>query len=543
MKRPKQPPQLSILDFFGQEPRTKGEPIMAEEEGTVAESQEEFQLTLTSSEGTATSSPVLSDSLLECPLCLLPQPLKCFPPLSCCSHLSCLDCLQRYLQIEIMESRVQIACPQCPELVQPSDIHSLLLENALLEKYEEYLLRRLLVSDPDSRWCPAPDCSYAVIAYGCAECPRLTCGRKSCGTEFCYHCRQLWHPNKTCEQAWRQWSQTTPGVTEPSTLLILSEEHGHALDVNDIKVCPRCGAFIMKVKDGSCNRMNCTVCGCLFCWLCLKEITDVHFLSPSGCTFWGKKPWSRSRKILWQVGMLLGAPMVISLAAGIAIPVIIIGIPIYMGRKMFNQSKKNKLPLYKRCLVVVSGVLLSAFISPVIAAATVGVGVPLVLTYIYGVVLLSICRNRWRCRGSSGGSVEQGVVELNNLIKLNELWSALPNTVMGENTTQEAASLPSTSYSHQDREGAKQQDNQSASTVALAGSMLSEVQESSYREGINFEVEVEVETHPQTIRQQSLGSIMSVQSLSVESLGCSREQLCSSDTTSRGTAAETHSGL
>lgn len=24
--------------------------------------------------------------------------------------------------------------------------------------------------------------------------------------------------------------------------------------------------------------MNCTVCGCLFCWLCLQEISDVHFL-------------------------------------------------------------------------------------------------------------------------------------------------------------------------------------------------------------------------------------------------------------------------
>lgn len=24
--------------------------------------------------------------------------------------------------------------------------------------------------------------------------------------------------------------------------------------------------------------MNCTVCGCLFCWLCLREISDVHFL-------------------------------------------------------------------------------------------------------------------------------------------------------------------------------------------------------------------------------------------------------------------------
>lgn len=56
------------------------------------------------------------------------------------------------------------------------------------------------------------------------------------------------------------------------------------VEAEDIKVCPRCSAFIMKINDGSCNRMNCTVCGCLFCWLCLQEISDVHFLrSVQGC--------------------------------------------------------------------------------------------------------------------------------------------------------------------------------------------------------------------------------------------------------------------
>lgn len=69
------------------------------------------------------------------------------------------------------------------------------------------------------------------------------------------------------------------------------------------------------------------------CKIIVVTLTRSCF-SPSGCTFWGKKPWSQTRKVLWQVGMLLGAPVVISLIAGIAIPVIIVGIPIYMGRKV-----------------------------------------------------------------------------------------------------------------------------------------------------------------------------------------------------------------
>ena len=43
--------------------------------------------------------------------------------------------------------------------------------------------------------------SYAVIATGCAGCPKIHCGRPGCDTYFCYHCKQYWHPNKTCDAA------------------------------------------------------------------------------------------------------------------------------------------------------------------------------------------------------------------------------------------------------------------------------------------------------------------------------------------------------
>ena len=44
-------------------------------------------------------------------------------------------------------------------------------------------------------------CRYVVIASGCASCPKLTCERPGCGTLFCYHCKQMWHPNQTCDAA------------------------------------------------------------------------------------------------------------------------------------------------------------------------------------------------------------------------------------------------------------------------------------------------------------------------------------------------------
>ena len=50
------------------------------------------------------------------------------------------------------------------------------------------------------------------------------------------------------------------------------------LAADDIKPCPRCAAYIIKMNDGSCNHMTCAVCGCEFCWLCMKEISDLHYL-------------------------------------------------------------------------------------------------------------------------------------------------------------------------------------------------------------------------------------------------------------------------
>lgn len=42
---------------------------------------------------------------------------------------------------------------------------------------------------------------------------------------------------------------------------------------------------------------------------------------------------------------------------------------------------------------------------------------PLMLTYVYGVVVLSLCRSRWGCGGGRSPPGDLGVVELENLTK------------------------------------------------------------------------------------------------------------------------------
>lgn len=58
--------------------------------------------------------------LRECLLCLQDVPRDQFPKLCTCSHSACLTCLKQYLAMEISESRINITCPKCTELMHPT---------------------------------------------------------------------------------------------------------------------------------------------------------------------------------------------------------------------------------------------------------------------------------------------------------------------------------------------------------------------------------------------------------------------------------------
>ncbi|KAL1229720.1 E3 ubiquitin-protein ligase RNF19A [Trichinella spiralis] len=330
----------------------------------------------------------------ECPVCVTRQPIEQFPRLICCNHRACLSCLIEYLQLQILESRVNLTCYECNEMLHPDDVYSILKDKPhLIEKYEEFSVRRVLMSDPDTRWCPAPDCSYAVIASGCAACPEIKCERIGCGASFCYHCKMIWHSNQTCDEA----KASRRSVADSPMQIDVNVKPG------DLKACPRCKTYIVKMNDGSCNHMICALCGVEFCWLCLKEISDLHYLSPSGCTFWGKKPWSRKKKLIWQVSMLVGAPVGIALVAGLAVPAIIFGFPVWIGRKIHQRLKYST--KFKRIFAILGGVAGGVVLSPVLASLAISVGVPILLAYVYGVVLVSLCRNGYCGVNSSNSGV------------------------------------------------------------------------------------------------------------------------------------------
>ncbi|XP_017878159.1 E3 ubiquitin-protein ligase RNF19A-like [Ceratina calcarata] len=424
-----------------------------------------------SSKGSVLSSAGKSseNGLMECPLCLAELPVEFFPIVQSCHHRSCYDCFNQYLKVEISESRVNIACPECSEPLHPNDIRMILNDQTQLEKYEDFMVRRVLAVEPDARWCPAPDCSFAVIASGCASCPKLRCERPGCDSYFCYHCKARWHPNQTCDAARAQRTQ----YYERSSSLSFNQSDSQHKD--DVKPCPRCQVLIVKMNDGSCNHMICAVCGAEFCWLCMKEISDLHYLSPSGCTFWGKKPWSRKKKILWQLGTLVGAPVGIGLAAGIAVPAMIIGIPVWVGKELYTRYEEDN--KHKRNAFIVGGVVASVLVSPIIAGLAVGIGVPILLFYVYGVVPVSLCRSGGCGVSTNGTGVRFDFDDENELMGSLSVRNGADTASIdvashrGGNPSIGEASLSLGSGSQLEKLG-RENDRESASNVALAGTSL-----------------------------------------------------------------------
>merc|ERR1719192_489792 len=274
----------------------------------------------------------------------------------------------------------------------------------------------------------------------------------------------------------------------------LSGESG-VVGGSELKVCPRCDVLIVKMDDGSCNHMTCAVCGSEFCWLCMKEISDLHYLSPSGCTFWGKKPWSRKKKLMWQLGTLVGAPVGIALIAGISIPAMIIGIPVWVGRKLHSRYQSSG--KHQRNLAITSGVTASVIVSPFVASLAVSIGVPILLAYVYGVVPISLCRSG----GCGVHTTPQGVkIDVDEEVPYTKAatdvtcGSRVANPSIGEVSL--GASLSMGSGSHLDRVGCSltECDRESASNTAIAGASLTGSVASSYISHQRLEVGADV--HP-----------------------------------------------
>lgn len=101
----------------------------------------------------------------ECEICYMVQPGTQMTSLEC-GHRFCLQCWNEYLTTKIMEEGVgqTIGCPahKCPILVDDDTAMGLVRDPRVKLKFQHLITNSFVKCNRLLRWCPSPDCSYAV---------------------------------------------------------------------------------------------------------------------------------------------------------------------------------------------------------------------------------------------------------------------------------------------------------------------------------------------------------------------------------------------
>ena len=172
-----------------------------------------------------------------------------------CGHLCCTECWVNYLQTLISEGKVEkIKCAEhkCEQILTEDFIMKHIKNNKkLVEKYQKFKNRAIILQDPNKKMCPEPNCeSYLEkkLRTKYVKCKK--------GHYYCFECLKPPHGKETCET-----------ILEKDFLLWKKDKV--------IKKCPKCKIYTE--KNEGCNHMTCTSCKFQWCWLCEGEYLYGHF--------------------------------------------------------------------------------------------------------------------------------------------------------------------------------------------------------------------------------------------------------------------------
>ena len=171
-------------------------------------------------------------------------------------HFFCLDCAASNAKAQIDFNRYKLKCMdssdcqgEFPRRERPRFLDEDTI--ALLDRLQQQTeLREAEVEDLEQ----CPFCDFAAICPPKTVDKEFRCLGEDCSIVSCRLCRQESHIPKTCAEYKRE-----QGVDERH---IVEESMTEAL----LRRCPKCKVPI--IKDGGCNKLACSQCGCKVCDVC-----------------------------------------------------------------------------------------------------------------------------------------------------------------------------------------------------------------------------------------------------------------------------------
>ncbi|KAL4909303.1 hypothetical protein BDW74DRAFT_146351 [Aspergillus multicolor] len=212
---------------------------------------------------------IRTGNTIECQCCYSDAPAnRCLPCEGDDLHFFCFTCLRRSAENQIGLMKYTIQCfdvSGCQARFERSQLREV-LGSSVMEKLDSLQQEdeiRLAALDGLE---DCPFCSYKAVLPPVEEDREFRCENSSCKVVSCRLCKEKSHVPQTCDEF-----RKDKGLSERHQV---EEAMSNAL----IRKCPKCQLPI--VKESGCNKMTCTKCHTLMCYVCQKDITQegyAHF--------------------------------------------------------------------------------------------------------------------------------------------------------------------------------------------------------------------------------------------------------------------------
>ncbi|TPX51356.1 hypothetical protein SeLEV6574_g00333 [Synchytrium endobioticum] len=182
-----------------------------------------------------------------------------------CNHRFCRDCYEHYLTQKICEEgesrHIQCMATSCKLVVDEKTI-GMVVKPEVHTRYRQLLMRTYVDDNDFLKWCPSPNCEYAVechvpVTHLTEIVPTVKC---ACGHRFCFGCGIADHQPCICALV-RMWMKKCEDDSETANWISANT-----------KECTKCNSTIE--KNGGCNHMTCKRCKHEFCWVCMGPWVD-----------------------------------------------------------------------------------------------------------------------------------------------------------------------------------------------------------------------------------------------------------------------------
>uniref|UniRef100_A0A061SJL9 RBR-type E3 ubiquitin transferase n=1 Tax=Tetraselmis sp. GSL018 TaxID=582737 RepID=A0A061SJL9_9CHLO len=180
-----------------------------------------------------------------------------------CNHRFCKDCWAKYVETAVEDGPMCLGLrcplPDCGMKV-PAELVMQVLSSQGKQRYRQHELQSFVETNPEFKWCPAPDCKFAIKFANPdrdQEPVDVVC---QCGHAFCFACGEEAHRPVLCETV-KKWILKNCAESENLNWILVNT-----------KPCPKCKRPIE--KNQGCMHMTCSQCKHEFCWLCQGKWQD-----------------------------------------------------------------------------------------------------------------------------------------------------------------------------------------------------------------------------------------------------------------------------